>query len=335
MLNGVIAIVLALVVVLFFDEANSDGNILDTFIHQKIRATKFFGMTERKRRFWRPIIDRVLLALSDQQVITGLAVLMAGFIKHGSISVYHFSVVGDLAWFAATTHLITLDVLRNHFRDRPGSRNIRVLLISTLGAFLLANVVLEGHEKWYESWGFPAQCLFDDLIGHIGGSPGQWMAANVAMISFYYPLMILGVYGEKYDSVVHLVYEEPLKLLNDQVEDRKNLAKSGAPILVIYWSAFLRVGLISVKRLYIAIGTAIGSMWINLLVDLFWLVYGIWGISFDRNISDLDMEGNENEMTFGQIIPILMLSLTLLTVHEAFEGKFEIVTLRFGKKVNW
>ena len=38
-----------------------------------------------------------------------------------------------------------------------------------------------------------------------------------------------------------------------------------------------------------------------------------------------DMDGTENAMTFGQIVPILLLSSTLLVAREAYDGS---VTLR-------
>lgn len=37
------------------------------------------------------------------------------------------------------------------------------------------------------------------------------------------------------------------------------------------------------------------------------------------------MEGNENDMTFGQLVPLLLLSSTLVTFKEAYDGKRWIV----------
>jgi hypothetical protein len=56
-------------------------------------------------------VEGVILALSDQQLITGLAMLIAGFVKC-DISVYLFNNVFALAWFSCTTHLATLTVLK-------------------------------------------------------------------------------------------------------------------------------------------------------------------------------------------------------------------------------
>lgn len=54
-----------------------------------------------KRQFWRKIVERVVLGLSDQQLVTGTAILSVGLYRvppsHGHISFYHFSILADLA----------------------------------------------------------------------------------------------------------------------------------------------------------------------------------------------------------------------------------------------
>ena len=83
----------------------------------------FSEVAKNKRDFWVSVIEKVVLGLSDQQLLTGLAVLVAGFWTHCSISVYHFAVVNDLAWFSANTHLTTLGLLDGFFQDNPVLRN--------------------------------------------------------------------------------------------------------------------------------------------------------------------------------------------------------------------
>lgn len=56
-------------------------------------------------------LEKFILALSDQQLVTGLALLITGFQKC-DISVYSFTVVTGLAWFSCTTHLSTLLLLQ-------------------------------------------------------------------------------------------------------------------------------------------------------------------------------------------------------------------------------
>ncbi|OCK73709.1 hypothetical protein K432DRAFT_312208 [Lepidopterella palustris CBS 459.81] len=62
---------------------------------------------EKRKESFRSFI----LSLSDQQLVTGLAILVTGFSKC-DISIYSFNVVSAIAWFSCTTHLATLTVLR-------------------------------------------------------------------------------------------------------------------------------------------------------------------------------------------------------------------------------
>lgn len=53
----------------------------------------------------------IILAFSDQQLVTGLAILISIHIK-SDITVYTFRVATSLAWFSSTIHLATLVVLK-------------------------------------------------------------------------------------------------------------------------------------------------------------------------------------------------------------------------------
>ena len=76
---------------------------------------------------WRRVMEKFTLALSDQQLVTGLAVLIAGFYKRCTMSAYHFGIVISLAWLSSTVHLSTLVVLRDYFLQRPFLRSFKVV----------------------------------------------------------------------------------------------------------------------------------------------------------------------------------------------------------------
>ncbi|KAH8890405.1 hypothetical protein GQ53DRAFT_824551 [Thozetella sp. PMI_491] len=52
-----------------------------------------------------------LLSLSDQQLVTGFAILVSMFSK-GDITVYSFRVATGVAWLSSTIHMATLVILR-------------------------------------------------------------------------------------------------------------------------------------------------------------------------------------------------------------------------------
>ena len=72
-------------------------NRLDILLCRALKGIGFSEVARSKRNFWVPVTEKVVLGLSDQQLLTGLAVLIAGFWMHCSIPVYHFAVVNDLA----------------------------------------------------------------------------------------------------------------------------------------------------------------------------------------------------------------------------------------------
>jgi hypothetical protein len=75
---------------------------------------------------WQEAFSRFILTLSDQQLVTGLAILIGAVSNQQILSVYEFSVVLSLAWFSSTTHLATLDALREYFLEHKVVRNWRV-----------------------------------------------------------------------------------------------------------------------------------------------------------------------------------------------------------------
>ena len=87
-------------------------------------------------------LEKFILALSDQQLVTGLAVLIAGLISPCSMSIYYFNIIAALGWFSSTTHLSTLAVLRVYFIEHPRLRNWRVVaMLFVLVLLIITRVV--------------------------------------------------------------------------------------------------------------------------------------------------------------------------------------------------
>ncbi|KAF2492824.1 hypothetical protein BU16DRAFT_91486 [Lophium mytilinum] len=109
---------------------------------------------------------KFILVFSDQQLVTGLAMLIAGSANRCRISYYEFRVVACLGWFSLTTHLGTLDVLKYYMIRHPTVRNWRVLgMIVTmiLLIFALVTIGLSGPtgQRSDDTLINPLQCVFD------------------------------------------------------------------------------------------------------------------------------------------------------------------------------
>lgn len=79
--------------------------------------------------------------------------------------------------------------------------------------------------------------------------------------------------------------------------------------------------------IYMLIASIFASRWTNHLLCVGAFIYGLVGLFQDRNIPMENMEGDENLMTFGQIVPILVLSSTMFVAREAYEGKYCVATI--------
>ncbi|KAF5011190.1 hypothetical protein FDECE_2676 [Fusarium decemcellulare] len=93
---------------------------------------------------WTRALEPFVLGMSDQQLITGMALMTATMLMvlglHGldeSLSVYTFQVVTMLAYFSCIIHLCSLTVVRNHFDEHRYSGYFRAaLMILFLGLLI-------------------------------------------------------------------------------------------------------------------------------------------------------------------------------------------------------
>lgn len=100
-------------------------------VYEKIKSVVLLGrkpkphrnLTRRERE---EVVKRFILALSDQQLATGLAILIAAVANQCTLTVWEFQLAFALAWFSSTTHLATLDCLREYFLVHGAVRNWRV-----------------------------------------------------------------------------------------------------------------------------------------------------------------------------------------------------------------
>ena len=56
------------------------------------------------------------------------------------------------------------------------------------------------------------------------------------------------------------------------------------------------------------------------LINLPWIAAGLYWLILDRSVNPRDVNGNENDMGFGQLIPIFLLASTVFVFQEALNG---------------
>ena len=340
--------------------------MIDDIVLATLRYPALLPNLDKYHDFWIPVIEKAILCLSDQMLLTGLAMLIVAYALHCSISVYHVTIVCDLAWLSANAHLTTLTVLRDYLRRRyPTQRNWRVFLMHCMMGFLVIATVWQGHRAWYESEPFNAQCLLQDLVGSphynangtflgvaievdgifykvggIGGLHGYWMVLSLVLMAYAYVLTVLSLFSPTARFASKWFYDKPVGVLGRADEILKEKASPERIThktthqngLFTTWENFkqlsytcLRLITYMVCFLYIGIVMFLFSYSVQFCVDIYWFARGLFSLIIDRQIPEgSQMNGDENSMGFGQIVPILLLSSIVFVVKEAYDGEYPI-----------
>jgi hypothetical protein len=120
--------------------------------------------SEKSSEHWIAAIEGAILIFSDQQVVTGISILISGFSQlHTGLSAYHWQSVVNLAWLSSVTHLITLTSLRRQARENIPFRWWRIIAMRIMAAMLIGALVPVGYLTVVGShipYSFPAWCLY-------------------------------------------------------------------------------------------------------------------------------------------------------------------------------
>ncbi|KAK4185266.1 hypothetical protein QBC35DRAFT_525041 [Podospora australis] len=307
-------------------------NRIDNFSRHKI--CRPFVLFLRNSLGWNTAVlascaSDLVQALSDTQLVTGLAVLVGAMVglyrSDGAepISVYHFTIAMDLAWFAATTHMASLLVLKYRRRESAKQKSQRgfalklpislrlVLMVIFLGMFLRGSLV-EGYACWFKTMRCPAKCT---LPYERGGEPMQWMIVNI--------VLIVSGYGFHLLELSHTIRRWWLEHLRKYIVSGKPVTKFERQKTVIgNIKSVLRVMGGVVRITYFWIWNILASEICEVLEMLTWFSLGVYGVFQDRRYGHEDMsdlqEHIEDRLGFGQLIPLVLLLLPVLALVESY-----------------
>ena len=158
---------LVLVVIHYIFEEHHTENLVDRAWIEFITPKSFSEISIPARKKWIKATTSALLTYSDLQAITGIAILLAGYLQlPNGIQVYHWQVLTNLAWFSSVTHIATLTSLRVYFKKRPKLAYCR---ITAMGINLMLLGVASGPANYQSDttrfYAFPAKCLYQQLHG--------------------------------------------------------------------------------------------------------------------------------------------------------------------------
>jgi len=251
-------------------------------------------------------IERFMLALSDQQLITAISLLIAAYGRICVISGYSFQVVAASAWFSCTTHLSTLTVLRRHFDEHKVSRTIRVILMMLLFLFLCITVTLA--QLQVTDLGALALCGISLIT--LESDPLISLAVVISILTF----IIWLSYG--YGRTIMEIYSQQYRLSTENWLSWviiKIMLPASAP-----WPRKK-----ARYKVLEALSRVLGPVYQSFLweIVLLWL-YLTYGLVL--MLSTLITPGNQvfktGGMGFGQILPLALLGLPILTACETYYG---------------
>ncbi|KAF9873866.1 hypothetical protein CkaCkLH20_08600 [Colletotrichum karsti] len=270
--------------------------------------------------------------LSDLQLVTGVAILIAGMkqLVDGSISTYHFMIVTDLAWFCSNTHLFSLLVItsmhdsvkrtspdrynpQNMVLARRLARALRIFLMAVTVVLLLYALYVGGYEYVYEEGQF--RCPMKCALGlPKGGTPADLMITNMTLMGYFYGTRIF------------MSWRTGRMFWMDRVRGYL-LDNQSQPVNVLKPEAVFRRW--SENRLWRWIKTVLRWTWYffaseaETVVGLTaYFLFGIQSIVEDRHIGHKEMEEDtshdENSLAFSQLVPIFLLIIPFMGLFESY-----------------
>jgi hypothetical protein len=239
----------------------------------------------RERR--QAAIVRLALAFSDQQLVTGLAIMVAALTNRCHLTLYELRIVECLAWFSATTHLATLPILCEYMLAHPIVRNWRVISASVF-LFLLGFIQMVNAVASRFNHGTIVQCVFLEQLPHVNKGEIFMKVMVYLLLAWKYARIMLTFYVK---FSVRNSYRPAI------------WSKSRPPKLKLYrWSQYTPSFLSQIALIAFTIAHGISKT-----------VTTIW-------IHSPKISGPIRRMGFGQVVAIALISLPLLTAAEIYNG---------------
>ena len=280
--------------------------------------------------FWQNVLEKVVLSLSDTQLVTGLAILVVAFVRWDEITVYHWEIISDLAFISSNTHIATLVILRKYFRHPRNwwVRLSRITIMVAMAVLLFVANAYSGYVDWDDSTAWPMRCvaseLKKDLSGNFRGEPRLFMAVWSVFLLTNYPIAILALF-ERVSARTRSFIDEAFRVSVIELAQLKDTGKLrrkyGSRAATRQHGTFLREAWYCVKISFFFVLRLMHSDPFFILEDTFWYIFNLYYLFQWRQDYRCDLAeiGKEDEISgFGQILPLILLLLPLMAFSEAY-----------------
>ncbi|KAH0284959.1 hypothetical protein M436DRAFT_58816 [Aureobasidium namibiae CBS 147.97] len=274
---------------------------------------------------WREAIQQCILLFSDQQIMTGIAILVAGFLGlSGVMDVYHFQIVIMLGWMSSSVNLTALIVLGRYFEEHKAVFMWRLAGMLVLLILLLVALVPTASIRWAmwhtedgdpeetSGWAIPAGCFFIREWGH-GFSPDAPFSYVLLIVSYVWKI---GSVSKTTRSLFLQWIREPIEGYLGSLLLREAQARDPSVAQGMTWRHRLYLVLyIDLLVLFEFAASFAASLWLSAIG----LLYATTEIVIPRH-QNAKHFAEEDEWTFGQIVPIILLLQPIGAVLELYRG---------------
>lgn len=297
------------------------------------RVDRKLFFARRGTRVWWNTIEGVALSLSDQQLITSLAIIIAGFREAfiNDLDLYHWNTILYSGWLGITVHLVSLSMLQSRLNKDPISRNLRLGTMSVI--LLLLCIALFSTTpalRWWLSPATPARCLWNasrNFPGNdkLGPDTDSVLTYLLLTSGFFWRTARLIPRSNHWIRYWSRIYVER------SLERRLARRPRQWPFIPTKESSGDRT-LFRIYVTYVMFMDVAESTLMTILVLTFTLVWGATRLllytkqedlkKIKANIVNFDqVRSDERELTFGQILALLLLLQPIFTAVGLIIGK--------------
>lgn len=265
----------------------------------------------------------VMMSISDQQLVTGLAILVAGYYEmmNNNLSLYHWQIVVYLAWLSSAVHIASLTLLRDVFNSNPALRNLRVAGMLALLALLAIAMWLTRFTAQPYVMGLPARCLWTQAQGDSYGTSAIDMSSvdpnwvlTIVMLLFAYVWKLSQLFASSRGFVRRWLVARPEAAIERLMRRAALSHRSGClRLLTAFYIHFVT---------YAESAESFAASIVYLCLAL---PYGITLIIGTRLSMHDEVIAGERRLTFGQLVPLFLLILPILQVLEMTLGMRAVV----------
>ncbi|KAI5238508.1 hypothetical protein E4T42_08957 [Aureobasidium subglaciale] len=280
----------------------------------------------RISKAWQKALDACVLLFSDQQIMTGLAMLVAGFVGLvGRMDVYHFQVVIMLAWMSSSVNLTALTVLGQYFEEHRAVFFWRLAGMMILLILLLIALVPTTSNHWAiwktekgdvtktTGWAVPARCYFHHEMS--GGVNADAPLSYILLISSY--IWKLGSMSKiAKSSFCQYVRGPPEKVLQSAIERERAKCLESRTQRRTMVHFFFMVLYVDFLVFFEFAASFAASLWVSVLG----LAYGTIQSIIPRRQNSIYSK-DEDQWTFGQLVPLILMVQPIGAMLELYRNR--------------